>query len=39
VIAPLSEIAGMIVAATTKRKKLAPFARLGLTITKADDRG
>lgn len=35
VIAPLSEIAGMIVAANTKRKVLASFARPGLTITKA----
>ena len=39
VIAPISEISGMIVAATTKQKKLKPFARLGLTITKADERG
>jgi DeoR/GlpR family transcriptional regulator of sugar metabolism len=31
VIAPISEIAGMIVAATTKRKKLTPFVRLELT--------
>ncbi len=35
VIAPLSEISGMIVAAGTKRKKLAAFADLGITITKA----
>jgi DeoR/GlpR family transcriptional regulator of sugar metabolism len=39
VIAPLSEIAGMIVAATTKQKKLRSFAQLGLKITKADERG
>ncbi len=35
VIAPISEVSGMIVAANTKQKVLAPFARLGLTITKA----
>jgi len=35
VIAPLSEITGMIVAADTKQKIIAPYARLGLTITKA----
>ncbi len=35
VIAPVAEIAGMIVAAKTKQKVLAPFARLGITITKA----
>ncbi len=35
VIAPITEISGMIVAANTKQKVLAPFARLGLTITKA----
>lgn len=35
VIAPISEIAGMIVADSTRRKVLAPFARIGLTITKA----
>ena len=34
-IAPLGEIAGMIVAASTKRKTLAPFERAGITITKA----
>jgi DeoR/GlpR family transcriptional regulator of sugar metabolism len=38
VIAPLSEIAGMIVAAGTKSKMLAAFARLGITITKASGR-
>ena len=35
VIAPLSEVTGMIVAAQTKPKILAPYARLGITITKA----
>jgi DeoR/GlpR family transcriptional regulator of sugar metabolism len=35
VIAPLSEITGMIVAAETKAKLLAPYAKLGITITKA----
>ena len=35
VIAPVSEIAGMIVAAKTRQKTLAPFARMGITITKA----
>ncbi len=35
VIAPLAGIAGMIVAASTKRKMLAPFAGLGISITKA----
>lgn len=35
VIAPISEIAGMIVAAGTKQKALTPFARLGIPITKA----
>lgn len=35
VIAPLSEITGMIVAPNTKSKLLAPFVKLGLTITKA----
>ena len=35
VIAPISEITGMIVAASTKRKTLAPFERAGITITKA----
>jgi DeoR/GlpR family transcriptional regulator of sugar metabolism len=34
-IAPLSAITGMIVAAHVKSKTLAPFARLGITITKA----
>lgn len=35
VIAPLSEVTGMIVAAATKAKTLAPFSRAGITITKA----
>lgn len=35
VIAPLSEITGMIVAANIRSKQLAPYAKLGLTITKA----
>ena len=35
VIAPLGEVTGMIVAATTKQKTLAPYARAGITITKA----
>jgi len=35
VIAPISEITGMIVAADTKSKLLAPYAKLGITITKA----
>jgi DeoR/GlpR family transcriptional regulator of sugar metabolism len=35
VIAPISEIAGIIVAADTKSKLLAPYAKLGITITKA----
>ena len=35
VIAPMSGITGMIVAAGTRSKLLAPYARLGLTITKA----
>jgi DeoR/GlpR family transcriptional regulator of sugar metabolism len=35
VIAPMSEITGMIVAAETKAKLLAPYAKLGITITKA----
>jgi len=34
-IAPITEITGMIVAASTKRKTLAPFERAGVTITKA----
>jgi DeoR/GlpR family transcriptional regulator of sugar metabolism len=38
VIAPLSEIAGMIVAAGTKSKTLTAFARLGITITRASGR-
>jgi DeoR/GlpR family transcriptional regulator of sugar metabolism len=35
VIAPMSEITGMIVAAETKAKLLAPYAMLGITITRA----
>jgi DeoR/GlpR family transcriptional regulator of sugar metabolism len=35
VIAPLTEITGMIVAAQTKPKVLAPYSRLGITITRA----
>ncbi len=35
VIAPISEITGMIVAAGTKKKMLAPYVRAGITITKA----
>lgn len=35
VIAPLSEITGMIVAAEIKSKVLAPYSKLGITITKA----
>ena len=35
VIAPLGEVSGMIVAATTKQKTLAPYSRAGITITKA----
>jgi hypothetical protein len=31
----MSEITGMIVSANTPRKVLPPFARLGITITKA----
>lgn len=38
VIAPLSEITGMIVAAGTKSSVLAPYARMGITITKAQSR-
>jgi len=34
-IAPVSEVTGMIVDASVKSKLLAPFARAGLTITKA----
>jgi DeoR/GlpR family transcriptional regulator of sugar metabolism len=34
-IAPVAEITGMIVAASTKRKILAPFERAGIAITKA----
>jgi len=36
-ILPVREIAGMIVAAATKRKTLAPFERAGVTITKAGE--
>ena len=35
VIAPLSEVAGMIVAGNTKQKVLAPFTRLGVTIVRS----
>lgn len=35
VIAPISDITGMIVAADTKPKLLTPYAKLGVTITKA----
>ena len=35
VIAPISEVAGMIVAASTKRKALAAYVRAGITITRA----
>jgi DeoR/GlpR family transcriptional regulator of sugar metabolism len=35
VIAPISEITGMIVVGGTKQKVLAPYLRLGVTITKA----
>jgi DeoR/GlpR family transcriptional regulator of sugar metabolism len=35
VIAPISEVTGIIVAAGTRAKVLAPYARLGITITKA----
>ena len=35
VIAPISEVTGMIVAASTKRKALSAYARAGITITKA----
>jgi DeoR/GlpR family transcriptional regulator of sugar metabolism len=35
VIAPLGEVTGMIVAATTKRKTLVLYSRAGITITKA----
>jgi DeoR/GlpR family transcriptional regulator of sugar metabolism len=35
VIAPLSEVTGIIVASDTKAKTLAPYAKLGITITKA----
>ena len=34
VIAPLSEITGLIVPSDTRQKVLAPFARQGITITK-----
>jgi DeoR/GlpR family transcriptional regulator of sugar metabolism len=36
-IAPIGEIAGMIVAASTKRKILVPFERAGVSITKAGE--
>lgn len=36
VIAPISEVTGMIVAASTKRKTLAPFAGLGITVSRAE---
>jgi DeoR/GlpR family transcriptional regulator of sugar metabolism len=36
VVAPLSEITGMIVPANTKSKLLAHYTRQGITITKAD---
>lgn len=36
-IAPIGEITGIIVAATTKRKTLAPFERAGVAITKAGE--
>jgi DeoR/GlpR family transcriptional regulator of sugar metabolism len=35
VIAPIREVTGMIVAATTTKKALAPFLQAGITITKA----
>jgi len=35
VIAPVSDITGMIVVKATKQKLLAPFSRLGVTITRA----
>ena len=35
VIAPVSEITGMIVAASTKSRVLAPFIKLGITVTRA----
>jgi DeoR/GlpR family transcriptional regulator of sugar metabolism len=35
VIAPISEVTGIIVAAGTRAKVLAPYARLGIAITKA----
>jgi DeoR/GlpR family transcriptional regulator of sugar metabolism len=38
VIAPISAITGMIVSDQVKSKTLAPFARLGITITKAPER-
>ena len=37
VIAPLSAITGMIVAAAVKSRTLAPFSRLGITITRATE--
>jgi DeoR/GlpR family transcriptional regulator of sugar metabolism len=38
VIAPLSAITGMIVSDQVKSKTLAPFTRLGITMTKAPAR-
>ena len=35
VITRLGEVTGMIVAAMTKQKTLAPYSRAGITITKA----
>jgi DeoR/GlpR family transcriptional regulator of sugar metabolism len=35
VVMPLSDLAGMIVSADTKRELLAPYLKLGITITKA----
>ena len=35
VVVPLSEVTGMIVAERTQQKLLAPYARMGITITKA----
>jgi len=36
-VAPIGEITGMIVAASTRRKTLAAFERAGVAITKAGD--
>jgi DeoR/GlpR family transcriptional regulator of sugar metabolism len=38
VVASLSEVTGMIVAATTTKKTLAPYVRAGITITRAAGR-